>query len=535
MLWLIALAISTLVLILGIRGRRVAAPPHCRRCRFDLSGLVSPATCPECGRSLAHPHAVRHDRRARSRPFLAAASLATLLMVAGAGRWTARRATNLPAKLPTGVLLLVARRTEGASATVCIDELAVRRVAGKLTSEQVGTFHDDLLARLVNPKATWPPSAKAELWDAAQTRALLPAQYERYWHEAASATRLRARAVVRAGQLIAASFPNDHPRIGRDPLAISNESVLQIEFGLHQLCTVPASTAQSTMQSQCTGPRGGGEGVAGSSMMLAALPSAPSPGPYLGTARLWFSPARSRDRSGPPTDAFWITVESPIEVVAADEPTVTIHPDPGLESDLAAQIWTSDVKIRLESAGGNVRPEIRVSLPIRRLGLAFAATLDLVSTTGERMSFDLRSMTSPGLLDTNGSPYSATTAFLEPLSPSLYDWRPAPESARLRRLLGLPERGPIPLGWEASGVAASLTLNTSILAAESYVDVQNIWSGQVWIEGLKVVDERAHAGYPFSPPADAPRPTRVTAGLPIPDAPYRLADPPPPPPPQSAP
>ena len=77
--------VGTINLALGWRGPRVDDHPRCRRCRYDLSGIDVPNTCPECGRALTRRRAIRVGRR-RRRPVwlgLGVLSLLTGLSVFG--------------------------------------------------------------------------------------------------------------------------------------------------------------------------------------------------------------------------------------------------------------------------------------------------------------------------------------------------------------------------------------------------------------------------------------------------------------------
>src|SRR5690349_3923778 len=74
-----AMLLGVLLLILGLRGKRLNDHPTCRDCGFDLENVYPASiTCPECGSGLRRPKAVRTGQR-RRRPILIAAGLLLLL------------------------------------------------------------------------------------------------------------------------------------------------------------------------------------------------------------------------------------------------------------------------------------------------------------------------------------------------------------------------------------------------------------------------------------------------------------------------
>ncbi len=65
---LVALLAGVMLAAIGLRGRRVGADPHCRRCGYNLTGVElesAAARCAECGVAVATPGAVRTGLRVR--------------------------------------------------------------------------------------------------------------------------------------------------------------------------------------------------------------------------------------------------------------------------------------------------------------------------------------------------------------------------------------------------------------------------------------------------------------------------------------
>jgi hypothetical protein len=77
-----------ILLFKGLRGRRIAHAPRCRKCRYDLTGLTS-ARCPECGGLVAEVGVITHHRQRY--PGYILASLVLLLPLIGALIMAGRR------------------------------------------------------------------------------------------------------------------------------------------------------------------------------------------------------------------------------------------------------------------------------------------------------------------------------------------------------------------------------------------------------------------------------------------------------------
>lgn len=90
-----ALVIGAILTVRGWCGPRIDDHPRCRRCRYDLSGIDDPQTCPECGRALTRRRAVRHGRRRRRRVVLVFGVLLLLLGATGGGMVGVDRAKSI--------------------------------------------------------------------------------------------------------------------------------------------------------------------------------------------------------------------------------------------------------------------------------------------------------------------------------------------------------------------------------------------------------------------------------------------------------
>lgn len=94
MSWLIValsagFVVGLVLLVVGLRGRRVGDEPRCRKCKYDLTGLDSDR-CPECGHAITQKTTVHGFRRRRRALWLPGALLmAVSLSVAGYGGYQA--------------------------------------------------------------------------------------------------------------------------------------------------------------------------------------------------------------------------------------------------------------------------------------------------------------------------------------------------------------------------------------------------------------------------------------------------------------
>jgi hypothetical protein len=153
-----SLVLGALLVVLGLRGKRLNKHPVCRDCRFDLSaqpqGVI---TCPECGAGLKRPKAIRIGQRRRRPVFLGVGSLAVILPLFSFGfaGFAAATGSSLDKHKPLG-LLLWERAHGGASRSQPIAaEVLARYQGGKLAPDQEQRVISEALHVQADPKATW--------------------------------------------------------------------------------------------------------------------------------------------------------------------------------------------------------------------------------------------------------------------------------------------------------------------------------------------------------------------------------------------
>lgn len=188
---LIALSIiaGVVLFVLGWRGRRLNDHPVCRKCRFNLFGLPEATTrCPECGRDITSPRAVRVGVRKR-RPVMLTLGVLLLLIGIGLGglsTWSRVRAVDWNPYKPTWLLLWETGTKNAARLDGVINELHARWSRGELSDSQVKTLIADGLKRQGNPNASWPVSWSNLIEDAILQGKVSKEDTLRYFQQAIS-------------------------------------------------------------------------------------------------------------------------------------------------------------------------------------------------------------------------------------------------------------------------------------------------------------------------------------------------------------
>lgn len=203
---LISALLGLALLTLGLRGRRINDHPLCARCRFDLSGLVTPGTpatlpCPECGASLTAPGAIRTGQRVRRRSAIAAGSLLLLISASlgGALAWGSATAFNWNTIKPVWLLSRETASNDRAAADAAAAELLGRVRADKLSHKQLAAVVDRALDLQADADAHW-PVALGDLIEHAWSRGMIrQEQIGLYARQATDALTMEFRQTTVAG------------------------------------------------------------------------------------------------------------------------------------------------------------------------------------------------------------------------------------------------------------------------------------------------------------------------------------------------
>ncbi len=223
---LLILGIGSSCLMLGItllvfcwRGRRLDDHPHCRRCRYDLSGHDDLRTCPECGRDLTKRRALRHGTRRRRRWALVLGCGLLLLGVCGGGLVGWQRATGYNCNTIKPVLWLHAdakRTSSPAVAEAALMELIDRFARGELSRRQVRRLADTALVMQQDERVTW-PSLWGVIVEKGISQGLVTADQRDAYLRAATTTRsgsLTTRSKVRQGARVPVRITFGTERVG---------------------------------------------------------------------------------------------------------------------------------------------------------------------------------------------------------------------------------------------------------------------------------------------------------------------------------
>ena len=183
----LAAIVSLWLIITGYRGQRIDDHPTCRKCHYDLTGIIdspeqSDSTCPECGNDLTAKHSVRYGNR-RRRPLRTACGITLMVcLLSLLGTRTAARIHGIQVQHYKPVWML---HNELVSSNPYVRELAFiefnrRTRAGTLTQSELDPVIKLLLKQHTNPKIPWKVIYDLLLIEAHHQNLIDPVDWQRY-------------------------------------------------------------------------------------------------------------------------------------------------------------------------------------------------------------------------------------------------------------------------------------------------------------------------------------------------------------------
>jgi hypothetical protein len=193
--WLVTafamLVVSTLLVLIGLRGRRVNDHPLCRRCGFDLFGKPAESiVCSECGADLGHRRAVRVGQRERRRWLLQVAGPMLAISVGWSGLlgWDAARRTDWNRHKPVWWLMRDVDARPGPTRDAALIELGRRIADGILPPERAAALVDRALDWQADASKPWSPGWGVVVESARAADRLTYDKWERYMAQSVTFT-----------------------------------------------------------------------------------------------------------------------------------------------------------------------------------------------------------------------------------------------------------------------------------------------------------------------------------------------------------
>ena len=249
MIWIsVALAAVGLVLLVwGVprwRESRRSEAPSCRKCEYDLTGLVggdAPASvCPECGSDLTRPGAVRkglRKRRGRTGMMVAligAAILATGTSLGGYQAWNWSQTYDWNKVKPVWLLHWQARKSTAVGGVAVLDELIARLEADRLSARAVKPIIESALARQADLAAPW-NQQWGDFVSGASKRKFVSDDQERRYLAGVVVLTSEVRPWVYPGEPVPVSFVITEPRCGGTERFHAQITIKNAQIGEKQL------------------------------------------------------------------------------------------------------------------------------------------------------------------------------------------------------------------------------------------------------------------------------------------------------------
>ncbi len=240
-LLLVAMIVGVVLVVVGLKGRRINDHPVCKQCHFDLLGTYPEVvTCPECGAGLKRDNAVVQGARKKMPAVVTVGALLVLtpLLPVGAVAFTILTGSDVNAIKPLGLILWEARRAEPVQAAKLADEVMNRILAKKLSPSQYQNVIETVLDVQGDRQLAW-----ADSWGTIIDRAdldgvLTPTQKARYAEQAAVLD-LQPRPKVYAGSVLPAYVTLVESRVAANSAELVHVSLKAATLGGKELTRRP--------------------------------------------------------------------------------------------------------------------------------------------------------------------------------------------------------------------------------------------------------------------------------------------------------
>jgi hypothetical protein len=347
-LWLLVgvpfIAYALFLLIRGLRGRIVDDHPHCARCGYDLFGNPAAQKCSECGAELSAESSTRIGHREREWASIAVGVVLLMLTTLALGYvvFEITRAADWNRVKPAGWLQREAFGTDRRQSQAAWGELTRRVTIGHLSDRRASDLVDWVLANQADRQVGW-CGEWGDFVEALHDRSRLEEQRWKAYLEQSSIFDLTIRRRIRLGATIPVHISGEF-RLGSSYEVRMDEGLWH--FGPWQ------ETRDGTYD-----PRSGCFQVWSQSRWLrfSNFTRGPvPPGRYPVQTSIHLAAAkRQRAITGPPIHSdeapmhSWdVTLQSDVEVVPEDQPTVTLVDDPQMASQMRALLQADPFKTR---------------------------------------------------------------------------------------------------------------------------------------------------------------------------------------------
>lgn len=381
------IAAGLVLIVVGLRGKRLNQHPVCRSCGFDLEG-VYPAgmTCPECGTGLKHARAVRVGVR---RKRWTAAGIGAALVLAPLAMFISMAAvvvsgSELNQYKPVSLLLLEGEHGSDDLAQSAAKELVRRQDAGELVGENLSNAVEAALDLQGNLERSWHQEWGDLIERAHASGGASEEQYQRYLRQVA-VIECRVREHISKSGELPVIIELKEARVGSasmfavlfelDGASVGTQEISELAWGRYPGESLDSATSQgsgeerprtATLRIFSQQDRKRFSDVAGSALSCyLQLPDSPGAGEHTVRVRLKAQVTTSTNAlvigaTPPPIDDDgWhpLTLESRTRVQLEDEPAARLrHADAATTEKLAASLRpTSSIRSILLNLDQTVR------------------------------------------------------------------------------------------------------------------------------------------------------------------------------------